>query len=200
MMTVFYAVGDKAYLNITNRCPCACTFCIRNNGEGAYGSDSLWLEREPSYEEIVSEIAKNDLSRYKEIVFCGYGEPLERIEIVIRVSDYIKSRCDIPIRLNTNGLSDLINKKPTASLLCGKIDIISISLNASDSEEYQKISNPCYGDKAFDALLNFAEECKKYIPRVLFSVVDVISEKEIEKCKKLSKQMDIQLRVRKYDD
>lgn len=199
MMTIFYVVGNKAYLNITNRCPCSCTFCIRNNGEGAYGSDSLWLDREPTYDEIVDSIKKHNLNDYKEIIFCGYGEPLERLDMVMKVSEYIKSFADIPVRINTNGLSDLINNKPTAMLLSGKIDTMSISLNASCSEEYQKVSRPEYGDKAFNAILAFAEDCKKCIPRVIFSVVDVISKEEIEKCQKLSQQMGIQLRVRKYD-
>ena len=72
-MTISYEVGDNLYLNLTNKCPCACTFCIRNSADGAYGSDPLWLEHEPDFDEIMSDIDKRDLSKYKEIVFCGYG-------------------------------------------------------------------------------------------------------------------------------
>lgn len=200
MMTVLYNVGDKLYLNITNKCHCSCVFCIRNNGEGAYGSDSLWLEREPKIDEIKAMIDKTDINLYKEIVFCGFGEPLERLETVIETAEYIKTISDIPIRLNTNGLSDLIHKKPTAHLLEGKIDIVSISMNASNEDEYMRVTQPCFGKEAFSSMLNFAKDCKKYIPNVIFSVVDIISEEEIENCKNLANSMNIKLRVRKYDN
>lgn len=198
-MTILYEVNNKAYLNITNKCPCACVFCIRNNGDGAYGSDSLWLEHEPDFEEAKSAIDGADIHKYSEIVFCGYGEPTEKLGLLLKTADYLKSLCNIPIRLNTNGLSDLINNKSTAQLLKNRIDIVSISLNASSPEEYAKVSNPCFGEKSFDALLKFAEDCKKTVPKVIFTIVDVISEEEIERCKKLSDKMGIELRVRKYD-
>ena len=198
-MTILYEVNNKAYLNITNKCPCACVFCIRNNGDGAYGSDSLWLEHEPDFEEIKAAIDEADIQKYSEIVFCGYGEPTEKLDLLLKTADYIKSLCDIPIRINTNGLSDLINNKPTAQLLKNRADIVSISLNASNPEEYAKVSNSCFGGKSFDALLKFAEGCKKTVPKVIFTVVDVISEEEIERCKELSNRMGIELRVRKYD-
>ena len=198
-MTIFYEVNNKAYLNITNKCPCACVFCIRNNGDSAYGSDSLWLEHEPDFEEVKAAIDGKDIQKYSEIVFCGYGEPTEKLDLLLKTADYIKSVCDIPIRINTNGLSDLINSKPTAQLLKNRADTVSISLNASSPEEYARVSNPCFGEKSFDALLKFAEDCKKAVPKVFFTVVDVISEEEIVRCKELSNKMGIELRVRKYD-
>ena len=79
-MTITYEVGGNLYLNITNRCPCACTFCIRTLCDGAYGSDPLWLEHEPSQEEIFAALEQRDLSRYREVVFCGFGEPTERLD------------------------------------------------------------------------------------------------------------------------
>lgn len=84
-MTILYDVGGKLYINLTNKCPCNCTFCIRHNGDGAYGSDSLWLEHEPSLDEVKAAFAKVDMSKYKEVVFCGYGEPMERVNEVIAV-------------------------------------------------------------------------------------------------------------------
>ena len=198
-MTILYEVNNKAYLNITNKCPCSCAFCIRNNGDGAYGSDSLWLEHEPDFEEVKSAIDGGDIKKYSEIVFCGYGEPTEKLDLFIKTADYIKSFCDVPIRLNTNGLSDLINNKPTAQLLKNRADIVSISLNASNAEEYSKISKPSFGERSFNALLEFSEDCKKTVPKVIFTVVDIISEEEITHCKDLADKMGIELRVRKYD-
>jgi len=198
-MTILYEVGKNLYINITNRCPCACVFCIRNNGEGAYGSDSLWLEREPSDDEIISELEKTDLSKYNEIVFCGFGEPLERLETVAKVGKHLKSISKTPVRLNTNGLSDLIHQRPTAKELEGAVDVVSVSLNAGSAEEYFKVTRPRFGIGSFDALIKFAEDCKRYIPKVVFTVVDVIPEEEIEKCREISRRTGIELRIRKYD-
>ena len=198
-MTILYTVGDKLYVNMTNRCPCRCTFCIRNNGDGAYGSDSLWLEREPSVDEIKAEFEKyGDLSQFAEVVFCGYGEPMERAEELAEIAGWIKERFEAKIRLNTNGLGDKINGRPTAELLKGKIDIVSVSLNSCDREKYNAVTRPKWED-AFEAMLDFAAECKKYVPKVMFTVVDVISAEEIEGSKVLADRLGIELRVRSYD-
>ena len=136
MMTITYPVKTGIYVNMTNRCPCACTFCLRHNGEGVYGSDSLWLDREPTVQEVCDSIDTWDLSKYNEIVFCGYGEPTERLYDLLEVAKYIKSKSDIKIRINTNGLADLIWNEKTAPKLEGLIDTVSVSLNATNKEEY----------------------------------------------------------------
>lgn len=197
-MTILYTVGDKLYVNMTNRCPCRCTFCIRNNGDGAYGSDSLWLEREPSVEEIKAEFEKYDLSDFSEVVFCGYGEPMERADELADIAAFVKGYSDIKIRLNTNGLGDKIHGRPTAQLLEGKVDIVSISLNSCDRERYNAVTRPKWED-AFEAMLSFASDCRKYVPKVMFTVVDVISPEETEGSKALAEKLGIELRVRKYD-
>lgn len=198
-MTILYEVGNNLYVNITNKCPCSCTFCIRNNADGAYGSDSLWLDHEPSADEIKSAFDKKDLNGYNEIVFCGYGEPLERIDVLTEICKYLKAEGCPPIRLNTNGLADLIHKKPVAYMLENCIDIVSISLNAGSEKCYNSVTNPSFGNNSYNAMLKFAEDCKKYIPRVIFSVVDVISAEEIELARKTAEKMNIEFRVRKYD-
>ena len=198
-LTFVYAVHDNLYINLTNRCPCSCTFCIRHNGDGAYGSDSLWLEREPTCEEVLGEFDKYDMSKFSEIVFCGYGEPMERAEDVAFIGKELKKRYpDKLIRLNTNGLSDKINGKPTAHLLKGAVDIVSISLNSGNAEDYNKVTRPKWAD-SFEAMLRFAEDCKKYVPKVMFTVVDVISEREINESKAVSEKLGIPLRIRPYD-
>lgn len=198
-MTLAYEVGDKLYLNLTNKCPCACTFCIRNNGDGAYGSDPLWLEHEPSFEEMTAAIEKAEPERYTEIVFCGYGEPTEALELLCRTADYLKEKYpQIPTRLNTNGLSDLINKRPTAHLLKGRINTVSVSLNAADKEEYLKVTRPKFGEIAFEEMQRFAAECKKYTDRVMFTVVDILPAEEIEASRRLAEKLGIELRIREY--
>ncbi len=198
-LTFVYAVHDNLYINLTNRCPCRCTFCIRQNGDGAYGSDSLWLEREPSCEEVLAEFEKYDMTKYCEIVFCGYGEPMERAEDVAFIGRNLKKRYpDVKIRLNTNGLSDKIHGKATAHLLEGAADIVSISLNSGNSADYLAVTRPKW-ENSFEALLEFAKDCKNYVPQVMFTVVDVISPREIEESRAVSEKLGIPLRIRKYD-
>ena len=159
-------------------------------------SDSLWLDHEPTVDEVKNEFKKFDLANYDEIVFCGYGEPLVRLNEVIEVSKYIRSISDIKIRINTNGLSDLIHNKKTAVLLKDNIDSVSISLNAPNKTRYNEVTKPKFGEKSFDALLDFANDCKKYIEEVNFSVVDEISDEEIKESQDLADKMNIVLRVR----
>jgi radical SAM enzyme (TIGR04100 family) len=198
-MTIAYPVADKLYLNLTNRCPCACTFCIRNNGDGAYGSDPLWLEHEPSLEEIRTAIEAANPQQYKEIVFCGYGEPTEVLSLLCETADDLRRRYpEIPIRLNTNGLSDLIHGKETASLLKGRIDTVSISLNAGTKEEYLQVTRPKFGDVAFTAMQEYAIACKAYVPHVMFTVVDILPEEEMAAAKALAEKLGVALRVRSF--
>ncbi|MCQ2407899.1 MAG: TIGR04100 family radical SAM protein [Oscillospiraceae bacterium] len=198
-MTILYPVGQHLYINLTNKCPCACTFCIRQNGDGAYGSDSLWLEHDPDLDEIKAAFAKWDLSQFTELVFCGYGEPTEALPLLLLTAAYAKEQPGCPpIRLNTNGLSDLIHDKQTASSFAGLIDTVSISLNAGTEKEYMAVTRPKW-DNAFGAMQKFALDCKKFVPKVMFTVVDVIPQSEIEAAQAVADNLGIPLRVRKYD-
>ena len=200
MMTITYPVHNGIYVNVTNRCPCACTFCLRQNGESVYGSDSLWLEREPTVKEVCDSIDAWDLNKYNEVVFCGYGEPTERLDDLLEVAKYIKSKSDIKIRINTNGLADLIWNEPTAPKLQGLIDTVSISLNATNKEEYLKIVRPKFGIESYEAMLKFTKECTKYVPSVVMTVVDiVVSKEEQEICRKICESVGATLRIRPYE-
>lgn len=196
--TILYNCGSNLYLNITNRCPCNCKFCIRNTGDGINENESLWLEHEPSSDELKNALDNARLTEYDEIVFCGYGEPTERLDVIIEISKYIKEESDIPIRINTNGLSDIINGKETAVLLSPYIDIVSISLNAPTKEEYYELCIPSFGEVSFDAMVSFAKDCKKYIKTVYFTIVDLLEDSKIAECKKLCQELGIQLRIRAF--
>lgn len=198
-MTISYEVGNNLYINLTNKCPCACTFCIRNSADGAYGSDPLWLEHEPDMNEIMSDLNSRDITKYNEIVFCGYGEPTYRLDTVLETTHKLKERPKCPLlRINTNGLSDLINGKPTADKLCEVMDIISISLNAGTKDEYIKITRPKYPD-AFEAMQKFTSDCvKNGSAEVIMSVVDVIPTEQIEASRKIADKLGAKLRVRSY--
>lgn len=200
-MTISYEIGNKLYMNITNKCPCSCTFCIRNNGDGAYGSDPLWLEHEPSMDEIRADLSERNISSYEEIIFCGFGEPTSRLEELVETAGYLKSQegCP-PLRLNTNGLGDLVNGKSTADELCGVFDIISVSLNAGTKEEYMKVTRPRF-ENAFESMQKFTADCvKNGSAKVMMSVVDVIPADEIEASRVLCEKLGATLRVRKYDE
>ncbi len=201
MMTITYKVKNGIYVNMTNRCPCSCTFCLRHNGDGVYGSDSLWLEREPTVEEVCESIDKWELSDYDEIVFCGYGEPTERLDDLLKVAAYIKQKSDIKIRINTNGLSDLINGENTAPKLKGLIDTVSVSLNCVDKEEYFKTVRPKFGISSYDKMLEFTENCVKYVPHVVMTVVDKVTSKEEQaEARKICASLGATLRVREFEE
>ena len=197
-MTVFYKFEGKMYINITNGCPCRCVFCLRDNGDSIKDNDSLWLEHEPSYEEIIAAYEAFDKSGISDAVFCGYGEPTVRADMMVRVAQYIKENSDMRIRLNSNGLVKLIHPDFDITSLNGLIDSVSISLNAPDACRYNEVTRPSFGEKSFDVMLDFAREMKNICGNVAFTVVDIISEDEISRCQSLADGMGIPLRVRHY--
>lgn len=201
MMTITYPVNKGLYINMTNRCPCNCTFCLRHNAEGVYGSDSLWLDREPTVQELCDSVDTWDLTQFDEVVFCGYGEPTERLEDLLLVAKYIKAKGDIKIRINTNGLADLIWQKQTAPSLKGLIDTVSISLNTPNQEDYLKVVRPKFGAGSYDAMLRFTKDCTAYVPNVVMTVVDVVTSKEEqEQCRKICENIGARLRVRPFEE
>ncbi len=201
MMTITYPVHNGIYINMTNRCPCACTFCLRHNGDGVHGSDSLWLERDPTVQEVCDSIDTWDLEKYSEVVFCGYGEPTERLDDLLKVAGFIKAKSNIKIRINTNGLADLIWKEKTAPKLKGLIDSVSVSLNATNKEDYLKTVRPKFGIDSYDAMLSFTKDCVSYVPNVVMTVVDVVTNPEEQKrCREICESIGARLRVRPYEE
>ena len=201
-MTITYQVKQAVYVNLTNRCPCNCTFCLRRNGPGVFGSESLWLEREPTLDEILESLAKWDYSRFREVVFCGYGEPTERLDALLAAAESLKQRdAALRVRVNTNGLSDLVNGKPTAHLFAGKVDCLSISLNTDDPAEYLAVCRPKFGAAAYPAMLNFAKEAAAAVPEVVMTVVGepVTSLEKQERCRRIAEGLGARLRVRPYE-
>lgn len=197
-MVITYELYGALYLNITNKCTNRCEFCIRNTDNGVGKGIDLWLEREPTVKEIILDIEKRDVNGYSEIVFCGYGEPMMRVYDILEICKYIKDKYDIKIRINTNGQANLIHDKDITPLLKGLVDIVSISLNGKNSYEYDKICHSKYGEKAFEAMLDFASKCKEYIPEVILSVVDIMEKSDIEECSKIAKKVGVNFRVRNY--
>ena len=200
MADIIYTLEGGVYLNITNKCPCNCAFCIRSKGDAVGEAERLWFDTEPTIDEIKKAVDDYDFTRIDRAVFCGYGEPTNAYDKLVETVKYIrKINPSIKLRLNTNGLSDLINNKPTAKELSELFDVISVSLNEPTSEKYDKITRNIYPGRAFDAMLEFTKECVKYCKKVRMTVVDVISPEEIEQSRKVCEETGAQFVVRSFE-
>ena len=201
-MTITYQIKSSVYVNLTNRCPCACTFCLRNNADGVHGSGSLWLEREPTLDEVTASLDAQDWTRFREVVFCGYGEPTERLDVLLAAAAHMKARDpSLRVRVNTNGLSDLVNGRPTAALFAGKVDCLSISLNTDDPAEYLAVCRPKFGADAYPAMLAFAHDAAQCVPEVVMTVVGepVTDAAKQARCRAIAEGLGARLRVRPYE-
>lgn len=200
MDTICYEYGGNLYVNLTNRCDCACTFCLRNNGaRGSIYADDLWLEREPTRQEILDALKQREPEGYPELVFCGFGEPTYRIDDIFWVIDQLKPKLP-PVRINTNGHANLIHGRDVTPELAGRVDTLSISLNASTCQEYLALTRPQAGEAAWEAMLDFTRRAAAYVPKVVMTVVDKgdKSPAEIEACRALCARLGATLRVRSY--
>lgn len=194
--TYVYSAYGNLYFNLTNRCDNNCSFCIRNNHDGVC-DNKLWLDKEPCLADVVSQMP-SDLTNYKQAVFCGYGEPTFRVDLIVEVAKLLKSKGKT-VRLDTNGHGNLINNYDIIPSLINVIDIFSISLNYSNAKEYQKHCVSSYGENSFDEMLKFAKKIKSYNKQVILSVVDIIGKEEVAKCQQLADSIGIPLRVRNYE-
>lgn len=199
MTDIVYTYGGNVYLNITNRCPCRCTFCIRQNGDGVGSATTLWHHGDPTAEDVLTALREFDFTPYGEVIFCGYGEPTCALDVLKAAAAYLRATYPtILIRLNTNGLGDLINGRSIAAELSECVDVVSISLNAPTKEKYLAVTRPSFGEESFEAMLNFARACKKTVKKVMLTVVDVIPAEDIAESHALAEELGIPLRVREY--
>lgn len=187
--TFVYKFGADQYINLTNRCTNDCDFCIRRGGDGISGYD-LWLNEEPTSEMVLEQLTKPG-----DIVFCGYGEPTCALQVLLEVAGAAKAE-GRHVRLNTNGHGSEYNGANIAPLLASCVDTVSISLNMPDAESYDRICHSIYGCRAFDIMLQFGEQCITAGIATIFSVVDIIGDENVEKCKKIAEQLGAQFRVR----
>lgn len=198
-MTITYVYGDNLYVNTTNRCDCSCTFCLRASGDGVGSADSLWLEREPSREEILADILARDPADFRQLVFCGYGEPTYRLDDILWVCRALKqSGFPLPIRMDTNGHADLICGRPIAREMAGLIDVLSVSLNNATPQAYVARCRPAQGEAAYQAMLDFTRAAVQYVPTVMMTVVDNMPQEEIEACRAICEGLGATFRVRTY--
>lgn len=191
---IAYPLNDSLYLNITNRCINNCVFCIRRGGEGVAGY-RLWLDGdEPSAAEVIA--AADDPRRFCEVVFCGYGEPLIRLDVVVEVARALRPY-GVPVRVDTNGLASLFLGRDVPAALAGLVDVASVSLNAQDAPTYARLTRSPYGERAFEAVVEFIRGCVRHLPRTVASVV-AWPGVDVEACRRLAQGLGAEFRVRRY--
>ncbi|MBS7646243.1 MAG: TatD family nuclease-associated radical SAM protein [Candidatus Bathyarchaeia archaeon] len=197
--SLVYWLGENLYFNITNRCSNNCYFCLRNFRDGV-GGFSLKLEREPTIAEVIAEL-ENVMNRrnWREMVFCGFGEPLERLDCVLEVSRWIKSHYGkiVTLRIDTNGQAFLLNKGRAVveELKTAGIDKVSVSLNAHSKETYSQVCRPAF-ENAFESILEFIEKAKKLLDVEVTAVR--IPEVNINAIEEIAKKLGVKFRVRDY--
>lgn len=188
------------YINLTNRCNNDCVFCLRDKKVMA-AEKSLWLENEPTVEEVKAELNSVPFNRVKEVVFCGFGEPTIRLAELTELLRYVKEiQPNISTRLNTNGLGNLEHNRDITPEFKNILDVASISLNAATAEKYLKITRSKFGMQAYAAMFDFAERMKNFVPQVVMTIVDKVTPPdEIDACKKICDEHNLTLRVRPYE-
>lgn len=196
MSEIVYRIGNNLYINLTNRCSNNCDFCVRNHHD-TYDGHELWLKAEPEADEVIAILKNENLKEIAEVVFCGYGEPLYRLDALTEIADYLKS-VGMKTRINTNGQAYSICGADVGEKLKGRIDKLNISLNATDAIKYQSLCHSKFGEKAYDELLRFAKDMKQFVPHVQLSIVDVVGKEELEKAQKIAESVGVPLRIREY--
>lgn len=200
-MTILYKAHNNLYVNLTNKCPCACTFCLRQTRDHMEDSGVLWLEKEPTVDEVIADFANFNMDDYDEVVFCGFGEPTERIDVLLEVAAYVKKTYNKPTRINTNGLGNLVNGRDITPELKGLIDTVSISLNTPNKERYYELTRSKFGIGSFDAMIDFAKEAVKYVPHVVMTTVaTTITKEEEAECQRICDNIGVKYRIRPFED
>jgi len=195
--SIVYWLGDNLYLNITNRCSNNCYFCLRNYKDGINGFN-LKLQKEPTTEKIITEIEEViNKKQWKEIVFCGFGEPLERLDTVLEVTRQIKKYHPITVRIDTNGQAQLINKgrDVVKELKETGVDKVSVSLNAHNKQTYNYVCKPNF-ENAFTEVLDFIRRARNKLDTEITTVT--IPEVDISKMQEIAANMEVKFRIREY--
>jgi len=191
---IAYPIRNSLYLNLTNRCTNSCSFCVRYQKDFVKGH-LLKLDKEPDYDEVIKSIG--DPKKYDEVVFCGYGEPTLRLDLLKKVAQWLKEK-NVKVRLNTNGEGNLIHKRDIVPELVGLVDIASISLNVDSSEKYDRICKSQFGEGVFYKVLDFLKECKKLLPKTIITVLD-LPETDLERSGKIAEELGVELKMRHWD-
>ncbi len=194
--TCFYPVEDRLYINLTDRCTLDCAFCPKTHDDYHVHEYDLRLEHLPELNELISGMP--DLSAYNEVIFCGFGEPTLRLKVLLQLAHTIKQNRDITIRLNTDGLGSLVNKRNIVPELAECIDAVSVSMNAQDEAVYVRHCRPAMAG-SYVAMQDFLKEAKLHIPEVTATAINGLEGVDIKACKALAEQLGVRFRARELD-
>lgn len=194
--TIAYSLDNKLYLNITNRCTNVCVFCPKFKNDYYVKDYQLKLfKREPSYEEIISAIQKQ--SKYDEVVFVGFGEPTQRLDLLISVSKWLKEHNIKKVRLDTDGLGNLVYERDITEELSKYIDAVSVSLNAPDAKTYASLCHNPFGKRSYEAVIEFIKLGKMHFKDVTATMVE-LPNIDINATKAVADMLGVRFRVRPY--
>jgi TatD family-associated radical SAM protein len=192
---ISYRIGDRLYLNITDRCTLECRFCPKTLGQPEVKGYDLSLSHRPTVEEIVAAIG--DPARYTEVVFCGYGEPTLRLEALLAVARWIKVHGG-RVRVNTDGLANLVHKDDTLPLLAECVDALSVSMNAQDAAVYERHCQPALPG-SYEKMLEFLRAAPRFIPDVTATAIRGLPDVDIDACERLARSLGVKFRPRDLD-
>lgn len=196
---LIYSIADSLYINISNRCTLECQFCPKTHGDRHVHAYDLTLDKQPSSVEIIKELAKPEtkLEDYKEVVFCGFGEPTLRLKVLKEVASHLKKQGK-KVRLNTDGLGNLVHKRNILPELSTYIDAVSISLNSDNEASYIQHCAPKL-DNSYQSVLEFIRLAPRYIQNVRVTAIDGLEQVDIDKCRLIAQQNDVDFLMRKLD-
>ncbi|HAD03261.1 MAG: radical SAM protein [Desulfuromonadales bacterium GWC2_61_20] len=192
---IAYRIRHSLYLNITNRCTNSCTFCPKFSGFVVKGHQ-LRLHHEPTAAEVIAAIG--DPTSYNEVVFCGYGEPLLRLDLVKAVATWLKGH-GVKVRINSDGQANLVHGRDILPELAGLVDTLSVSLNAADAATYQQLCHSRFGEAGYEGIKAFIRAAQVHIPEVVASIVTVPG-LDLAACRRVASELGVPLREREYDN
>ncbi len=190
-----YQIGDRLYLNITDRCTLECRFCPKTQDRPQVQGYDLTLTQRPPAEDIIASIG--DPARFAEVVFCGFGEPTLRLKVLLEVARWIKSRGG-RVRVNTDGLANLVHKDDTLPLLGECVDALSVSMNAQNAEVYEEHCQPALPG-SYDKMLDFLSAAPRHIPEVTATAIRGLPGVDIDACERLARELGVTFRARDLD-
>ncbi|MCB1801460.1 MAG: TatD family nuclease-associated radical SAM protein [Gammaproteobacteria bacterium] len=194
--TVSYVIGDRLYLNITDRCTLGCLFCPKTRGNRQLHEYDLTLAHRPTQAEIL--VAIDDPRRFSEIVFCGFGEPTLRLNLLLDTAQHIKQNGG-RVRVNTDGLANLVHKRNVLPEMAGRIDALSVSMNADTELLYQRHCDPALPG-SYAAMLDFLRAAPEHVPQVTATAIEGLAGVDIDACRKLAESLGVGFRQRRLDE
>jgi len=192
---IAYRIRNSLYLNITNRCTNACTFCAKFKDFTVKGH-RLKLDHEPSFAEVIQAIGNP--ASFSEVVFCGYGEPLLRLDLIKQVAAWLREQ-GVKVRINTDGQANLAHGRNVLPELAGLVDAVSVSLNAPDAQTYQRICRSGFGVAGYQAVKDFLREAPRYIPSVTATAV-TLPGIDMSACRQVAETLGVEFREREYNE